>query len=125
MVEFLDRHGHWTDWVDVHSAALVAADRSGDGPAQARTRMYLARAYNRLGRLAEAEGELAVAQPLYRVTGNRVGEATTHLAISASIERRGATYGKRSPMTGPHSNCTRRPVTSPAKPRRSTRAGGT
>ncbi|HEX6682106.1 MAG TPA: BTAD domain-containing putative transcriptional regulator [Candidatus Limnocylindrales bacterium] len=89
MTVFLDRRGHWQDWVDAGLAALAAAGKQDDPVEQARAHRYVARACTRLDRLDDAYSHLEQALELYGKTADQVGLAETHLRLSQVVERQG------------------------------------
>ena len=88
MVDYLDRRGHWSDWVAVHTVALAAAESAADRVGLAVTRHQLGRACVRLGRYAEAERHLAAALDDYRACGDESGEAWVHGTLGFIADRR-------------------------------------
>ncbi|GIJ56463.1 tetratricopeptide repeat protein [Virgisporangium aurantiacum] len=68
--------------VVVLRAALGAAERLGDRPAQARTHRALARAYSRLDRHGAARRELGHALARYTALGDDAGRADTELSLA-------------------------------------------
>jgi DNA-binding SARP family transcriptional activator/Tfp pilus assembly protein PilF len=86
---FLQRHGHWHEWVEVQQAALDAAGRLGDRRAAADAHRHLARAYIPLARFADARQHLAQALEKFRAEGDRRGTAQTHLNLGLLFERQG------------------------------------
>jgi tetratricopeptide (TPR) repeat protein len=82
MWDFLDRRGHWHDWVRTHDAALAAAQRLGDVPGQAFAHRGLGRAYARLGRDGDAQHHYRRALALFEAAGDRTGQARTHLSLA-------------------------------------------
>jgi tetratricopeptide (TPR) repeat protein len=87
LVTFLDWQGHWRDYIATQRAALTAAERLGDMPAQALSHRHLARAYGFLGRLDEAQVELQHALEVYGRSDDRVGQGHTHLNLAWLRER--------------------------------------
>ncbi|MFE9749369.1 tetratricopeptide repeat protein [Saccharothrix saharensis] len=79
---YLERQGHWQDWVATQEAALSAAKRLDDRAAQARTRRLLSRAAIRLGRHDDAATHLQHALDLYQDLGRELGQARTHIVFS-------------------------------------------
>jgi DNA-binding SARP family transcriptional activator/tetratricopeptide (TPR) repeat protein len=84
---FLDRQGHWHDWVAVQQIAVDAARRLGDRTAQARAHRSLGLAYGRLSRYEDAHTELRCALELFRQLGASEAQAHTHRSIAATFER--------------------------------------
>jgi len=86
---FLDRRGHWHDCVTVQHAAVAAAHRRSDVPAQAKAHRLLARAYSRLGRLDDAHTHLRQALDLHPAFDDPVERAHTHLTSGYISELQG------------------------------------
>jgi len=86
---FLDRRGHWHDWVAVARAAVAAAQRLADPTIQARSHRNLAYIYTRLGRLDDARTQLRHALDLATRTGDQTQQAHTHISLANLGERRG------------------------------------
>jgi tetratricopeptide (TPR) repeat protein len=86
---FLYRQGHWHDLTAAWQAALDAADRLGDPPAQAYAHRVLAAAHIRLGRYPDAHTHLLNALDLFAQAGDRVGQAHTHSHLAGVWERQG------------------------------------
>jgi tetratricopeptide (TPR) repeat protein len=89
LATFLNRRGHWHDWVAVGRAAVGAAQRLADPTAQTRTHHVLAVAYIRLGRFDEAHTQLCHALDLATRTGDQTQQAHTHIGLTYLWERRG------------------------------------
>ncbi|HZM83143.1 MAG TPA: BTAD domain-containing putative transcriptional regulator [Candidatus Limnocylindrales bacterium] len=89
MTTFLDRRGHWNDWVQTGLAAVAAARKLDDPVEQARAHRYTARAYTRLDRLADAHAHLEQALELYSESVDRVGLAEAHLRLGQVLDRQG------------------------------------
>jgi tetratricopeptide (TPR) repeat protein/transcriptional regulator with XRE-family HTH domain len=87
LVDFLDRRGHWPDWVTAHTAALAAAERSNDLAGQAVTGHHLARAHIRLRHFDEAHVHLQQALDLYGQLGDHAGQARVHGNFSFIADR--------------------------------------
>ncbi|WP_219464958.1 AfsR/SARP family transcriptional regulator [Nonomuraea rhizosphaerae] len=79
--EYLARRGHVCDWAATQRAALLAADRTGDGQGQARAHRGLAHAYMRMRRLKDAQEHCLSAFSLSRDFGDHIGRAYTHLLL--------------------------------------------
>ncbi|MEU8087103.1 tetratricopeptide repeat protein [Micromonospora sp. NPDC049101] len=86
---FLDRQGHWHDRVETCRAALLAAERLGDGVAQAVAHRFLAGAHTVVGHYADAHDHLERALALYVLGGDTEGEARTHQNLAALWDRQG------------------------------------
>ncbi|MDG4830094.1 tetratricopeptide repeat protein [Solwaraspora sp. WMMD1047] len=87
--EFLDRRGHWQDWVDTQQAALAAARRLADLRGQAYAHRSLGLAQLQLGRLDEAETQLRAALDRYRAVGDKIGQARIHHNFCGVREQQG------------------------------------
>lgn len=75
---FLDRRGHWHDWVSAGHAALAAARRLADPDKQAHAHRLIAAAHLRPGNAADAHVHLEQALEFYRHADDRLGQAHTH-----------------------------------------------
>jgi tetratricopeptide (TPR) repeat protein len=89
LVTFLDRRGHWHDYVATQSIALAAAQRLGDEPGQARVHRTLGRAHMRLGSYAEVHRHLREALRLSQKLGDQVGAAYNHRIIAWAHDQQG------------------------------------
>jgi tetratricopeptide (TPR) repeat protein len=89
LYDFLDRRGHWHDRVATGRAAVAAARRLTDPPAQAGAHRHLAHAYIRLGRLDDAHAQLRHALDLPDQADDPAGQAHTHITLSIVLERQG------------------------------------
>jgi DNA-binding SARP family transcriptional activator len=85
--EYLDRRGHWHDWVATQQAALAAGIQQPDRPTQARAHRSLGMAHDQLGQRAQARQHLKAALDLYHRLDDRAGQAYTHLLIARTAER--------------------------------------
>jgi DNA-binding SARP family transcriptional activator len=86
---FLDRGGHWHDWVALGQTAVAAAQRLADPATQATCHRILAGAYTRLGRLDDAHSQLHQALDLADRTGDQTQQAHTHHSLVILWGRRG------------------------------------
>jgi tetratricopeptide (TPR) repeat protein len=78
-VEFhLDRHGRWQEQLTLQSAALDAAERSGDLSGRAHAHRALGFGHGRLGARAQAREHLTTALELFVAGADPGGEARTH-----------------------------------------------
>ncbi|GGN31136.1 DNA-binding SARP family transcriptional activator/tetratricopeptide (TPR) repeat protein [Actinoplanes campanulatus] len=89
VIDFLDRQGHWDDWITAERIAVAAAHRRGEVRAEALAQRVLARGYVQLGRYGEAEPHYAEADRLYQAAGDPVGRAHTLFSISWMREQQG------------------------------------
>jgi tetratricopeptide (TPR) repeat protein len=87
LTTFLDRRGDWHDQAVTGRAAVTAAHRLANLPAQAFAHRSIAHAYTRLGRFDDAHIYLQRALDLYRRAGDQVGQARAHLNIAMLRER--------------------------------------
>jgi tetratricopeptide (TPR) repeat protein/transcriptional regulator with XRE-family HTH domain len=87
--DFLCRRGDWQADIGLQLAALGAARRLRDAPAQARTHRLLASDLTQLGRYAEALDQLHEALRLTIATGDACGQAHTHNHLAFAWERQG------------------------------------
>ena len=86
---FLDRCGHWHDWVATQRTALSVAERGDDRIGQAHAHGSLGLAYNRLKRYDEAHVHLRRADDLFGELDDLVGQAYTNLRMSLVHEGQG------------------------------------
>ncbi len=86
---YLDRAGHWQSIIATHQAALDAARRLRDRPAQAYAHRFLARTCLRTGRYDEALAHLHQALDFYREVADQTGQAHTHHGIAQVHDRQG------------------------------------
>jgi tetratricopeptide (TPR) repeat protein len=89
LADFLERQGHWQDWVTSWLTALPAAHRRGDRPREAHGHHSLASAYTRLGRHDEAHTHLRNALRLYQELDDLTGQAHTHNNTALTYEQQG------------------------------------
>jgi DNA-binding SARP family transcriptional activator/tetratricopeptide (TPR) repeat protein len=89
VIDFLDRQGHWDDWITVETIAVAAAHRRGETRAEASAHRVLARGYVQVGRYAEAEPHYAEAERLYERAGDVLGQAHTLFSISWMRDQQG------------------------------------
>jgi DNA-binding SARP family transcriptional activator len=78
LANFLDGEGRWHDIIASQHAALAAATRLTDRPAQAAAHRRLAGAHVRLGHGAEARTDLERAIELYEELGDLAGQGNSH-----------------------------------------------
>jgi DNA-binding SARP family transcriptional activator/tetratricopeptide (TPR) repeat protein len=89
LATFFDRQGHWDDWVTVQRAAVEAARRTADRPAQAQAHRLLANAYSNLRRYVETHANLRHALGRFEELGDDAGCAHVHLDIALLFDRQG------------------------------------
>ncbi|MEU4620915.1 tetratricopeptide repeat protein [Actinoplanes sp. NPDC023801] len=89
VIDFLDRQGHWDDWITVETIAVAAAHRRGETRAEASAHRVLARGYVQVGRFAKAEPHYAEAERLYERAGDLLGQAHTLFSISWMHDQQG------------------------------------
>jgi tetratricopeptide (TPR) repeat protein len=89
LADFLDRRGHWHDYVATQHTALAAASRVAAPSLQARAHRLLGRAYIQLDRLDKAHTHLVRALVMFRDGDDLCGQARTHHNLSHALERQG------------------------------------
>jgi tetratricopeptide (TPR) repeat protein len=87
IVDFLDRQGHWHDWVATGVAAVAATQPMTE--ARARAHRYLGAGYTKLDRFDDAHTELRLALDIHRARGDQAGQVAIHHTIAAVLERQG------------------------------------
>lgn len=80
--EFLNRRGHFTDWLATQRAALAAGERLADPVVRARAHRGMARAHTRLGEHEPAYAHFTQALELFTALNDPIGQAQTLLGIS-------------------------------------------
>jgi tetratricopeptide (TPR) repeat protein len=86
--DFLDRQGHWTDWVTTHTIALASARSLGDRHGQARMHRDLGLAHTRLGHDEDADRHFADAVELFGGLNEHSGQARALVHIAWLHESR-------------------------------------
>lgn len=86
LADFLDRRRHWSDLARAQHAALDAARRLADLPAQARAHRDLGHANTRLGNFADARPHMEHAIRLYAGFVDPVGGAHAHHDLALLCE---------------------------------------
>ncbi|HET7015336.1 MAG TPA: BTAD domain-containing putative transcriptional regulator [Streptosporangiaceae bacterium] len=81
MASFLDRRGHWHEWMAISRLAVAAATRCGATSGQIVSRRLHAIACIRLAEYKEADGQLTAGLELAQLLGDRVGEARVRHTI--------------------------------------------
>jgi DNA-binding SARP family transcriptional activator len=89
LVTFLDRQGHWHEYLSTQQAALRAAQQLGDRDGEARAHRFIGNALGRLGRGEDADRHLQRALALYAELGDLVGQARVRRALCWSAGQRG------------------------------------
>lgn len=84
---FLDRHGHWEDWIRCQRTALAAAGHLGDRALEADAHRNLGRAHARLGHVDEAYNHYHRALELYHQVEDQGGQARTHTNLALLLEQ--------------------------------------
>jgi len=87
LTDFLDRRGHWYDWVAAHTTALQATERLGERGNLALAHRSLARGLIKLRRHDEADPHLHRSLRIYRELNDPVGQARVHLDLSESLQQ--------------------------------------
>lgn len=85
--EYLDRRGHWHDWVDTQHTAVAAARRIADSRGEAHAHRSLGLAYLQLGALEEADDHFWSALDRYGELGDRAGQARIHHNLCGVLEQ--------------------------------------
>jgi DNA-binding SARP family transcriptional activator/tetratricopeptide (TPR) repeat protein len=81
LAPYLDRRGHWHDWLAVQDLALRAAERLGEPATLAEAHRHLAGAQARLRCYADAEKHYRHALDLYGQVGDRAAAASINLNL--------------------------------------------
>lgn len=89
LVAYLDRQGHWQDWVDTQSQALDTARRTGDPEGEAHALESLGDACTWLSRYDHARVHFTQALALYERLRDENGRGRVHLGMSIMTERLG------------------------------------
>jgi tetratricopeptide (TPR) repeat protein/transcriptional regulator with XRE-family HTH domain len=84
---FLDRFGHWEDWIRCQHTALAAAGRLGDPGLEADAHRNLGRANSRLGRVDDGYAHYGRALELYEQVKDLGGQARTHTNLALLLEQ--------------------------------------
>jgi DNA-binding SARP family transcriptional activator/predicted negative regulator of RcsB-dependent stress response len=87
MTSFLDRQGHWDDWVWAQQATLAAVERLGDLGLQARAARGMAAVYLAQGHYDDAHAHVQRALDLYGQIGDSTGQAFAHHNLSWLLGR--------------------------------------
>jgi DNA-binding SARP family transcriptional activator/tetratricopeptide (TPR) repeat protein len=88
-VTFCERRGHWHDQTAAQRAALDAALRLADRPAQAHAHRGLALAYTWIHRYEDARAHLCQALQLFAELDDVTGQAHTHRSLARVSARQG------------------------------------
>jgi tetratricopeptide (TPR) repeat protein len=86
---YLDRQGHWRDFLVTQTTALAAAERLGDTAALMSSRLDLGRAYAKLGSYQEAQFHVRHALALAEHESDEVGQARVHHILSWVLGKQG------------------------------------
>jgi DNA-binding SARP family transcriptional activator/DNA-binding XRE family transcriptional regulator len=89
MADFLDRRGHWPEWMTIQQTALEAVSRLGDPAGQAVTHRLAASGYRRMADYDRARAHTQAALRLYRQLRDRIGEARGYQSLSIIDNRQG------------------------------------
>ena len=121
LVNFLDRRGHWHDWVATQQRRpgrrATGWPTGGAGPRPPRPRPRLHPGW---AATTTPHATSARALDLYRELGDRSGQAHTHLDLGAGARAAGRPRRRRSTTPSGASTCTGPPATRPGRPARST-----
>jgi tetratricopeptide (TPR) repeat protein len=86
---YLDRRGHWAEWLETQHTALAAALRVADLDGQAQAHRGLGRVNFRLRRTDEALTHFTAALDLYRRLGDDLGQAAAHRGLASLHDQQG------------------------------------
>ncbi|MFF3852880.1 tetratricopeptide repeat protein [Micromonospora sp. NPDC002575] len=86
---YLDRQGHWHDLAATQEAALAAAQRAKDRPAQAQAHQFIGTARRNLGDLGEAQTQLMRSLNLHEQLGDHAGQASDHIILGLMFAQQG------------------------------------
>jgi tetratricopeptide (TPR) repeat protein/DNA-binding XRE family transcriptional regulator len=89
LADALDRRGRWREWTTIQHAAVTAAHRLADVPAQALLHRLMSRPYVQLSQYDDAHTELHRALDLYRQCDDKAGQAHTLYNLGWVWERQG------------------------------------
>ncbi|GIH02580.1 SARP family transcriptional regulator [Rhizocola hellebori] len=84
--DYFERGAHWRDWIDTCRAGAVAAQRAGNGPAEAAARRSLARALVHHGEPTAARAEYQAALRLFAEHGDLLSQGHTYLGLARVSE---------------------------------------
>jgi tetratricopeptide (TPR) repeat protein len=87
LAAYLERRGHWHDYVSTQTLALDAAEHAGDLAGQANARLLLGRASSRTCSGETAQIHLQYALELYETLGDRTGQAHAHHSLGWVLGR--------------------------------------
>ncbi|MEO3808728.1 BTAD domain-containing putative transcriptional regulator [Sphaerisporangium sp. B11E5] len=87
LTDYLDRRGHWHDWIATQRAAVTAGRRSGEPATEAGGHQQIGHAYIQMGRFDEARGHLEQALALHRQAGELPGQGQTHYSFAVLLGR--------------------------------------
>jgi DNA-binding SARP family transcriptional activator/tetratricopeptide (TPR) repeat protein len=85
----LSRRGYWAEWLTIQRAALSAAQRLGDGPAEAHAHAGVGGAFAVLGSHELARQHIERALALFAEFGEQYWQAHCHHNLSVLAHRRG------------------------------------
>ena len=89
MAHYLERRGHWLQWITAQHLALDAAKRLADPVEEAHALRSLGRARARLDRIDEAIACFLAAGALFEAAGDHAGHGRIGLDLSGAEVRRG------------------------------------
>jgi DNA-binding SARP family transcriptional activator/tetratricopeptide (TPR) repeat protein len=87
--DYLDRRGHWQDWLRLGAAGVAGASRLGDATGLANAHRNLARAHARVGHFEAAHEHLHAALDLFDELNDDQGRADTHHSLVWLLEQQG------------------------------------
>jgi DNA-binding SARP family transcriptional activator/tetratricopeptide (TPR) repeat protein len=89
LAAYLERSGHWPEYLAVQRSALAAAERAGDLSAEANAHCLLGRACATIGSHRDGEAHLGRALELYRSLQDPTGQAHTEHSLGWLAGRQG------------------------------------
>ncbi|MBB6472010.1 BTAD domain-containing putative transcriptional regulator [Sphaerisporangium rubeum] len=87
LTDYLDRRGHWHDWIATQRAAVTTGRRSGEPATEAGGHQQIGHAYIQMGRFDEAHVHLDQALALYHQAGELPGQGQTHYSLAVLLGR--------------------------------------
>jgi tetratricopeptide (TPR) repeat protein len=81
MAHFLERQGHWRQWVELQHDVVAAARRANAPAEEAHAHRSLGRALVRVGRENEAAEAMTAARDLFHATADRAGQGRVELDL--------------------------------------------
>ena len=89
MSDFLERVGHWQDWISVQAAGIEGATRHGNLAGLAQAHRHYASACIQVGRHTEARDHLQRSLDLFQEIDDRTGQAEAHHSMGWMFSEHG------------------------------------